>query len=104
MVTISLIIPEVYRIVLTCDGVPPSCGKEAAQGITYMFADLGEQYMSAKCEWNGSELVLRAESEWDEDGGLTADFFFKSVLACARELAPEGGVSIESVEQISDNA
>jgi hypothetical protein len=91
-----------YRIVLTCDGVLPSCGEEGARDITAEFAALGDQYLSAKCEWNGSELVLRAESEWDEGGGLTADYFYKCVFACVKQLAPTGGVSIESVEEIHD--
>jgi hypothetical protein len=93
-----------YRIVAICDGVSPSCGEEAARDITAEFVALGDQYQSVQCEWNGTELVLRAESEWDEGGGLTADFFYKCVFACARELAPNGGVSIQSVEEIHDNA
>lgn len=90
-----------YRIVLTCDGVQPSCGEEAARLIAARFTALGD-YSSVQCEWNGSELVLRADSDSDEDGGLTADYFYKCVFACARDLAPTGGVSIESIEQIHD--
>jgi hypothetical protein len=88
-----------YRIVAVCHGVLPSCGEEAAHDITSEFAALGDQYASARCEWNGSELVLRAESEWDEHGQLTADYFYKCVFACVRELAATGGVSIQSVDE-----
>jgi hypothetical protein len=93
-----------YRIVAICDGVQPGCGVEAARNITAEFAALGDQYVSAQCEWNGSELVLRADSEWDENGGLTADYFYKCVFACATELAPSGGVSIKSVEEVHESA
>lgn len=90
-----------YRIVAICDGVSPSCGEEAARDITSEFVALGDEYHSAQCDWNGKELVLRAESESDEDGEFTADWFYRSVFACARELAPSGGVSIQSVEQVA---
>ncbi len=93
-----------YRIVAICDGISPDCGEEAARDITAEFASLGDQYQSVQCVWNGAELVLRADSEWDEDGGLTADYFYKCVFACAKELAPNGGVSIRSVERLESVA
>jgi len=93
-----------YRILAICDGMQPNCGEQAARDITAEFAALGDQYLSAQCEWNGTELVLRADSEWDEQGQLTADYFYKCVLACARERAPTGGVSIESVEKVHEDA
>lgn len=93
-----------YRIVAICDGVSPDCGEEAARDIAAEFAALGDQYQSVQCVWNGTQLVLRADSDWDEDGGLTADSFYKCVFACARELAPNGGVSIQSVEQLEGEA
>ena len=40
---------------------------------------------------NGKELVLRAESESDEDGEFTADWFYRSVFACARSLCQVEG-------------
>jgi hypothetical protein len=87
-----------YRIVAICDGVLPSCGEEAAREITAEFAALGV-FQSVRCDWNGAELVLRTESDEDEYGELTADFFYRFVQACAK-LVPNGGVSIESVEEV----
>jgi hypothetical protein len=89
-----------YRVVAVCNGVVPSCAEEAARDITAAFAAYGDLYQSVRCDWNGAELVLRVESDWDEDGELTADYFQKCVFANARELAPNGGVSIQSVEQV----
>ncbi|MCD6052656.1 MAG: hypothetical protein K0Q55_4074, partial [Verrucomicrobia bacterium] len=91
-----------YRVIVICEGVSPTCGNEAALDITAEFIALGDQYQSVQCEWNGTELILRAESDWDEDGGVTADYFYKCVFACAGELAPNGGVSVQSVEQVED--
>lgn len=92
-----------YRIVATCDGVQPSCGEEAARDITAEFAAL-DDYANVQCEWNGSELMLRADSDWDEHGQFTADYFYKCVFACAKALKPTGGVSIQSVEQVEGEA
>lgn len=91
-----------HRVTAICEGVSPSCGEEAARNITAEFVALGDQYQRAQCDWNGTELVLHAESDWDEDGSVTADYFYKCALAGAQEIAPNGGVFIQSVEQVED--
>ena len=90
-----------YRIVAVCHGVPPSSGEQAARDVTADFAEHSDWYGTATCEWNGSDLILRAETDCDADGNLTADYFYKCIGACVADLLVGAGVYIESVERIA---
>jgi len=93
-----------YRIVLVCHDLPASSGEQAARGVNADFAEQRDWYGTAQCEWNGSDLILRAETNCDEDGILILDYFRKSIGASVAEPLAGAGVYIESVEKFHEDA
>ena len=93
-----------FRVTLICDGLHASAGEEAARDITKEFADHRQWHSRVACEWDGVRLILRAETDVDEDGRATLDEFGDCIWACIAEPG-EFRLTIESVSEFDhDNA
>jgi hypothetical protein len=87
-----------FKVVLVCDGVPNNLGTQAAQDITEEFTHRPWQ-RHATCSWNGSSLVLEAESETDLDGLGLMDEFSDAISSCIKE-AFDGDIIVQRVSEI----
>jgi hypothetical protein len=76
-----------YRIVISCSGVPATAGAEAAVDITREFAE------------HRSRLVLRADNDYDPEGRALMDEFSDCISAYIAE-GFDGGLTIESVTKL----
>ena len=73
------------HIVLSCDGVPPSAGPEAAADITKEFTENRTWHMNAKCVWDGTKLILEADNDFDTTGAALSDEFSDCISAYVAE-------------------
>lgn len=90
-----------YKITLKCSGVPHSAGAEAAADIINEFAEHRPQRKNVVCTWDGTDLVLKAESETDEAGLALKEEFSDCLSAIIAE--PFGGeITVESVTRTQD--
>ena len=87
-----------YRVVLTCSGVPEHCGAAAAIDITEEFTHRPWQE-NARCTWDGIFLRLHAENDFDQDGAALTDEFSDAIAACIAEPF-DGSITVESVTAI----
>ncbi len=85
------------KILLSCSGVPPAAGPQAANDITVEFAEHRTWYHDAKCTWDGSKLLLEAESENDDDGLALTDEFSDCLAAYIAEPF-DGDIRIEAID------
>jgi hypothetical protein len=56
-----------YRIVLACKGVPTHAGAAGARDISNEFAQK-PWHANVTCVWDGSQLILQAEKDFDSNG------------------------------------
>jgi hypothetical protein len=70
-----------YRVTLICKGVPTQLGQAGAIDVTEEFTHR-PWHQNVLCEWNGQELLLHAESDWDVDGKALLDEFSDAISAC----------------------
>ena len=84
-----------YRIVLACKGVPAHAGAAAALDVTEQFTHR-PWHQNVSCEWDGSQLVLKADKDFDSDGLALLDEFSDAISACIEE-GFDGGIDIVSV-------
>ena len=70
-----------YRIILVCNGVPAPLGQQGAVDITEEFTHR-PWHQNVRCDWDGEQLLLHAENDWDEDGKALLDEFSDAVSAC----------------------
>lgn len=89
-----------YRIVLACKGVPTDVGAVAARDITEEFTHR-PWHKNARCEWDGSRLVLQADNDFDSNGLALMDEFSDAIAACIVE-GFEGGIDVVSVSPVAD--
>ena len=89
-----------FRVTLICDGLPASAGSKAARDITNEFAEHRQWHSRAIREWDGARLVLRSESDFDEDGQATLDEFSDCIFAYVAEPG-EFRIRIESVHEFA---
>jgi hypothetical protein len=89
-----------FRIVLTCDGVPRDVGAQAATDITKEFTHR-PWHQNAECQWDGERLTLCAENDFDSNGEALADEFSDAIAAC---IAPgfDGSISKIAVVKLHD--
>ena len=92
-----------YRIVVSCHGVPESAGAEAADDITNEFAQHRTWHSNALCTWDGSKLTLQAYNDFDKEGLALLDEFSDSISAYIGELF-DGSVMVDSVTVVADAA
>jgi len=72
---------HMYRIILACNGVPADSGAVAAHDITEEFTHHRPWYRNVRCEWDGSRLILQADSDFDSEGLALMDEFSDSISA-----------------------
>ena len=84
-----------YRVILGCEGVPASVGQEAATDITKEFAEHRQWHKNVKCSWDGKELLLEAENDFDNEGLALLDEFSDCIAAYVTSF--DGGLRIVSV-------
>ena len=89
-----------FRIVLTCEGVPKEVGAGAAVDITEEFTHR-PWHQNAHCGWDGTRLTLQAENDFDSTGDALADEFSDAIAAC---IAPgfDGSIAKVSVVKLDD--
>jgi hypothetical protein len=84
-----------YRIVLSCTGIPE---KEGASGASDVIEEFGRRpwHQRVTCVWKNQKLIFTAENDFDADGRALAAEFSDAVCACLpASLAVQ--VQIESV-------
>jgi hypothetical protein len=89
-----------YRIVLTCHGIPVHAGVTGAREITEEFTHR-PWHKKVICRWDGSQLILEAENDFDSDGRALSDEFSDAISACIQDPG-EGDIDVVSVEVLSD--
>jgi hypothetical protein len=70
-----------FRVVLSCGGIPTESGPEAAADITKEFVEHRPWHKNASCVWDGSRLVLAAVNDYDPDGQALLDEFSDCISA-----------------------
>jgi hypothetical protein len=89
---------KMYRIVLVCEDVPKDAGQAAARDITEEFTHR-PWHINATCAWDGSQLVLQADNDFDSDGLALCDEFSDAISAYISENF-DGDLKILSVTEI----
>ena len=74
----------VYRITLVCKGVPALVGPAAAHAITREFIDRS-WHKQVTCAWDGSQLILQAENDFDSKGLALLDEFSAAISTCIND-------------------
>jgi hypothetical protein len=87
-----------YRIVLACDGIPADAGAQSARDISDEFKHRS-WHKNATCVWDGSQLILQAENDFDSNGLALLDEFSEAISACAKD-GGDGDIKIVSVTEI----
>lgn len=70
-----------YQLTLVCKGVPSELGQQGVLDITEEFMHR-PWHQSVSCTWDGEQLILCAENDWDPDGKAILDEFSDAVSAC----------------------
>lgn len=86
-----------YRIVLACKGVPTHAGATGAGDISKEFAHR-PWHANVTCVWNGSQLILQAENDFDSNGLALVDEFSDAISACI-EGGFDGNIEILSIQE-----
>jgi hypothetical protein len=92
-----------YRIVLSCSGVPENAGAEAAADITTEFVQHRPWHQNVVCSWDGKRLVLQADNEMDASGAALSDEFSDAISAYITELF-DGSIKVESIDTLGAGA
>lgn len=88
-----------YRIVLSCLGIPQAAGEAAAADVADEFSHRPWS-RDVRCWWDGACLQLQADSDHDADGRALADEFSDAIAACvAGEF--DSRITIDSVTVIA---
>jgi hypothetical protein len=84
-----------YRIVLGCKGVPANAGAVAARDVSEEFKHR-PWHENVTCVWDGSQLILQANNDFDSDGLALVDEFSDAISACIKD-AFDGDIEIFSI-------
>ena len=81
----------------------PSVGNQVAFKVTADFASPEDDpYVVATCDWNGKDLVLRAEAPDEDAWTLILEHFGKCVEASCG-IVVGAGIYLESVKEVHEN-
>jgi len=69
------------KLILSCDGVPEHLADQAALDITEEFTHR-PWHRDVVCRWDGSRLLLEAETDHDPEGLALQDEFSDAISAC----------------------
>ena len=89
-----------YRIVLACTGVPADVGEVAAGHVTGEFTHR-PWHRNVRCEWDGSQLTLHADNDFDSKGFALRDEFSDAISGCVSNRF-DGDIEIISVRLVPD--
>jgi hypothetical protein len=87
-----------YRIILVCKGVPAHTGVAAARDITEEFTHR-PWHKDVSCLWDGSELILQADNDFDSNGLALLDEFSDAISACIKD-SFDGDLKVVSIREI----
>jgi len=93
---------KMYRIVLKCTGIPANEGPSGAENIQEEFTHR-PWHTNVKCEWNGSQLILQADNDYDSNGLALTDEFSDAISACISD-AGDGGIEVVSVTVLPEGS
>jgi hypothetical protein len=91
-----------YRIVLACKGIDPNAGAQGARDICDEFKHR-PWHKNVTCLWDGSQIILQAENDFDSDGLALMDELSDALSACVgsgREIARGGEIEVVSIKAI----
>ncbi len=74
-----------YTVTLTCTGIPSAAGPQAALDITAEFRERRTWHQNVQCTWDGSRLLLQAQSDFDSNGLALQDEFSDCIAAYIAE-------------------
>jgi hypothetical protein len=86
-----------YRIVLACKGVPAHVGAVAARAVSEEFARR-PRHENVTGEWDGSQLILQADNNFDSNGLALVDEFSDAVSACIKD-GFDGDIEVLSIHE-----
>lgn len=69
-----------YRVVLACNGFPVYSGPRAAIDVTQEFTKR-PWHDRVVCTWNGHDLILQSENDFDPEGIALIDEFSDAIAA-----------------------
>jgi len=84
---------------LACKGVPTHAGPAGAHDISEEFTHR-PQHENVRCVWDGTQLILEAENDFDSNGLALVDEFSDAISACI-EGGFEGNVEILSIQEFN---
>jgi hypothetical protein len=87
-----------YRIGLACKGVPAHAGAASARDINEEFTHR-PWHRNVSCEWDGSQLTLHADNDFDSNGLALRDEFSDAISACI-ENGFDGKIDVVSVSPL----
>ena len=87
-----------YRIVLACNGVPAHAGEAGARDITEEFTHR-PWHKNVSCKWDGSQLILQADNDFDSSRLALLDEFSDAISACIED-GFGGDIDIVSVRPL----
>lgn len=87
-----------FKLTLSCSGVPKQVGWQAARDITEEFKHR-PWHQDVICSWDGELLVLEAANDFDSDGLALHDEFSDVISACIHE-GFDGDITILSVTSL----
>jgi hypothetical protein len=88
-----------FRIVLICKGVPAHVGAIGARDIAEEFTHR-PWHQNVSCVWDGSQLILQADNDFDENGLALLDEFSDSISACVSEHF-DADIEVRSINKLS---
>lgn len=89
-----------YRIVLVGTGIPADEGPTGAACITEEFRRR-HWHTNVTCRWDGAQLILQADKDFDSDGRALMDEFSDAISACLANVG-EGSIEVQSVTLLPD--
>ncbi|HEY2392681.1 MAG TPA: hypothetical protein VGK22_16015 [Candidatus Angelobacter sp.] len=89
---------DMFRIVLACKGVPTHAGAPGARDITEAFTHR-PWHQNVTCEWDGAQLILQADNDYDDKGLALLDEFSDEISACIKDPG-EGDIEVVSVTKL----
>jgi len=88
-----------FRIILVCTGVPTDAGAAGARDISEEFKHR-PWHKNVTCVWDGSQLILQAENDFDSNGLALIDEFSDAISACIEE-GFDGNIEILSIQEFN---
>jgi hypothetical protein len=88
-----------YRVRLICDGVPKDLGGAAAIDISREFREVRTWHEKTTCIWDGSNLILEVQNDFDDKGLATIDEFSDCLSAFITE-GFDGDIKVESIVEL----